>query len=81
MSHGNDPHEALEEILGKKDALNPIKAMEKGKSFLAMFALVLGLAPFLIISFFKIAPIIFVFLGLWLACRGIQMAWNRSRKL
>lgn len=73
-----DPVEALEEILGKKDALNPFKAMEKTKGFLMVLCFTLGLAPLLIINFFKVvAPIAAIFGLIWLA----KVIHSRTTKL
>lgn len=77
----HDPIESLEELIGKKDALNPFKALDKVKSALAVFMLFTGLLPFLIVGFVKAAPLFLVVGGMWLAAKGIQMLIRRSRRL
>lgn len=77
----HDPHEILEEILSKKDNLDPFKAIEKVKGFMIVVMFFIGLAPLLFNNLIKLAPVFLIIVGLLVVPRLVRMAWQRSRRL
>lgn len=82
MSSEHDPIETLEELIGKKDALNPMKALDKVKGTLMVFMFFTGLLPILLVGYFKvIGPLFLVLGGIVVAAKGLRMLIHRSRRL